>query len=89
MALPGKQSSLLVYLIMLLGLVGGFLYNSQSDPAASVPAVPPALQLTSLRSLESLRIDFAVLENEQFRQLRVYGELPVDPGTGGTNDLFQ
>jgi hypothetical protein len=84
-----KQSPLLFYLIMLLGLVAGFLYNMQSDPAASVPPVPAALQLTSLRGLENLRIDYALLESEQFRQLQVYGELPVQTGTGGKDDPFQ
>jgi hypothetical protein len=88
MASP-RQSQALYYLIMLLGLVGGFLYNSQRDPAADVTPVPPALQITSLRGLETLRIDYAVLESDQFRQLQVYGELPVDPGTGGKDDPFQ
>jgi hypothetical protein len=86
---PIKQSPLILYLVMLLGLVLGFLYNSQSDPAASVPAVPANLQLTTLRGLDGLKVDYTVLESDQFEQLRVFGELPVDPDGGGKENPFQ
>jgi len=84
-----KQSPMLLYLIMLLGLVLGFLYNSQTDPASEVTPVPANLQLTSLKGLESLRIDYAALQSEAFKSLRVYGELPVQPAAGGKTNPFQ
>jgi hypothetical protein len=87
--MPVKQSPLLLYLIMVLGLVLGFLYNSQTDPAAEVTPVPIDLQLTTLQSLDGLKIDYALLESEQFRQLRVFGQLPVDPNGGGKEDPFR
>lgn len=80
---------MLLYLIMVLGLVLGFLYNSQTDPASEVVPVPANLQLTSLKGLENLRIDYAALQSEAFKTLRVYGELPVRPEAGGKTNPFQ
>ncbi len=84
-----KQSPLILYLVMLLGLVLGYLYNSQSDPAAAVPGVPANLQLTSLKGLDGLKIDYTVLESDQFQQLRVFGQIPVQVGSGGKENPFQ
>lgn len=84
-----RQSPLLLYLIMLLGFVLGFLYNNQLDPSAHVPAIPPNFQLTSLKSLENLKIDYSVLSNDQFKQLKIYGQLPVPVQPGGKDDLFR
>lgn len=85
----GKQSGLILYLIMMLGLVLGFLYNNQTDPAASVPPIPNNFQLTSLKGLDGLKIDYTALESDQFKQLRVFGSLPVQPDTGGKTNPFQ
>jgi len=84
-----KQSPVLLYLIMLLGFVLGFLYNSQTDPTASVPAVPAQFQLTSLQGLQNLKIDYSVLASDQFKQLRIFGQLPVQVSGGGKSDPFQ
>lgn len=84
-----KQSPVLLYLIMLLGFVLGFVYNNQLDPSAGVPAVPAQFQLTSLKALQNLKIDYSLVSSDQFRQLRIFGQLPVPPQTGGKGDLFQ
>lgn len=86
---PLKQSPVLLYLIMLLGFVLGFLYNSRLDPSAQVPQIPAAFQLTSLQGLRNLKIDYSVLESDQFQQLRVFGQLPVSVYPGGKTDPFQ
>ena len=86
---PLKQSPLLLSLVMLLGFVMGFVYNSQLDPSGAVSPVPPKLELTSLRGLESLKINYSVLTSSQFQQLRVFGELPVKAPAGGKSNLFQ
>jgi hypothetical protein len=84
-----KQSPVLLYLIILLGFVVGFLYNSQTDPAASVPAVPAKDQLTTLQNLANLKIDYSLLTSDQFQRLQVFGELPVQPQSGGKADPFR
>ncbi|MCC6934415.1 MAG: hypothetical protein IT406_01835 [Candidatus Yanofskybacteria bacterium] len=83
-----KQNSSLLYLIMLLGFVLGFLYNSRLDPTAGVPPVDGRHQLTSLRGLESARIDTSFLSSEQFKELRIFGSLPVQPVGNGKSDPF-
>lgn len=76
-------------LILLLGMILGYMYQSQMDVTASIPPVSPTHQLTSLRAVESLSIDYSLLENAQFKSLRVFGQMPVRPESGGTTDPFQ
>lgn len=84
-----SQSKLLIYLIMVLGLIMGFLYSGSSDPAAAVPALDPSFQLTSLQPLQGARIDSAILSDPALSSLQVFGSLPVKPDTGGKSDPFQ
>jgi hypothetical protein len=86
---PIRQSPLVLYLVMVFGFALGWLYVSQTDPARSVPQVPAALQLTTLRQLQNLKIDFSILSDPQFQELRAHGELPVQAGAGGRADPFQ
>lgn len=84
-----SQSKLLLYLIMLLGLVMGYLSNSQSDPTTVVPVLDSRLQLTSLAALKSVSIDDSILKDAGFSSLRVFGELPVRSSGGGRDNPFQ
>ena len=84
-----QQSKILLYLIMTLGLVLGFLYSSGSDPAADIAPLDIRLQVTSLQSLRNVRIDQSILTAEAFTSLRVFGALPVQPIAGGKSDPFQ
>ena len=84
-----KQSPIILYLIMLLGVVLGFLYTSQVNPAAQVPPVPANYELTSMRGLDTLKIDYSMFSSEQFQQLRIFGSLPVQPQSGGKTDPFR
>ena len=84
-----RQSPVLLYLIMLLGFALGFLYNSQLDPSAVVTPIPAQFELTSLKSLQNLKIDYSVLASDEFKQLRIFGQLPVQPQAGGKSNPFQ
>ena len=84
-----RKSPILLYLIMTLGFVVGFLYNNQADPSANVAPVSPKFQLASLKGLDTLKIDYSILNQPQFQQLRVFGQIPVQPGAGGKTDPFQ
>ncbi|HUO75714.1 MAG TPA: hypothetical protein VMU12_02250 [Candidatus Paceibacterota bacterium] len=84
-----KQSPTLLYLIIVLGVVLGYLYNSQTNPADSVPPVPTKDQLTTLQPFTNLNIDYSLLTSNQFQQLQVFGELPVQPQAGGRSNPFQ
>ncbi len=84
-----KQSPLIPLVIMLAGCALGFVYANGLDPQAVVPPIPAAFELASLRGLDTLHIDYSVLANEQFKSLRVFGQLPVQPQSGGNSDPFQ
>ncbi|HYU64771.1 MAG TPA: hypothetical protein VEK36_00680 [Candidatus Paceibacterota bacterium] len=86
MALIRRQSNLISYLIIALGLVGGYVFQSQFIAPPSPPVLPAAGK--EIQELKKLKIDFKALENEQYRSLQVYGELPVNPGLSGKRDLF-
>ena len=87
--MAASQSKILLYLIMALGLVLGFLYSSGTDPLASIPAIDPAFQLATVQSLESARIDDSLITDATFTSLRVFGSLPVKPEAGGKTNPFQ
>jgi hypothetical protein len=78
-----------LYLIILLGLVAGYLYQSQIDPSADVPPVELKLQASSMQGLEDLTIDFSILSDPRISSLRVFGELPVRPSGEGTDNPFR
>lgn len=84
-----RQSKLLLYLIMVFGLVLGYLFNSQSDPTAAVPPLSARLQLSSLAGLKDVKIDESILTNEAFTSLQIFGELPVRSTGGGRDNPFQ
>ncbi len=88
MAIADKKSPLIQYLIILLGFILGYMYTSQSDPTANVPAIDVKFQ-SSVKALSSLNIDFSLLTRPQFQDLRVFGDYPVQPGTGGKTNPFQ
>lgn len=84
-----RESKLLIYLIMALGLVLGFLYANGLDPAATIEPLPVKLQASALQSIRAARIDDTILKSEAFKSLRVFGSLPVEPSAGGKSNLFQ
>lgn len=89
MAPQPQQGKLIVYLIMILGLVLGFLYTSGSDPTASVPALDLDLQVAALQGLQDAHIDDTIRTADTFTSLQVFGSLPVQTTAGGKSDPFQ
>lgn len=76
-------------LIVLLGFVLGWFYNSQVDTTIDIEPVPINYQLGTLANLEKIDIDYSALTSDQFQELQVFGDLPVNPQAGGKADLFQ
>ena len=76
--------------IVLIGVIGGYLYYSQIIAPSKVPIVLPDIPkddiLSKFKDLKSL--DFSVLSNPTFRSLKMFGEVPVLPGQTGRTDLF-
>jgi hypothetical protein len=73
----------------LVSFVMGYLYTMQFDAAAAVPVLDNRFQISSLKNLESARIDTSIFSSEQYKALRVFGSLPVVPGTGGKDNPFR
>lgn len=87
--MQSSQSSIIIYPIILIGFVAGFLYNSNLDPAARVPVIDQKFQLASMQGLKNIVINDAILQSEQFKSLKVFGQMPVQTTSGGKNNPFQ
>ena len=84
-----RQSALLWYLIMALGLMGGFLYYSQLDFSSDVPAIDQSHQMANMKGLDNVNIDYRILQNDGFQQLRIFGQILVTPQGNGKENPFQ
>lgn len=81
-----QQNKLILYLVIALGLVGGYFYYSQ---ALAEPVIAPMPQASgNLDQFRNLRIDFGLLQKAEYKALRAYGESPVSPGISGKADPF-
>lgn len=83
-----QQSKLILYLILLLGLVGGYLYDANLDHSAGIASLPSGVTATGLQSLSTLKVNYTVLQNAQFDSLRIFGEFPVPTGAPGKTNIF-
>lgn len=83
------QNKLLLYLIIIVGLAGGYLYHSQVSTGYEVP--PPAFQVSGkddLAQFKDFKIDTTLFSNASYTTLQIFGELPVSPGNPGRSSLF-
>ncbi|MDX1440629.1 MAG: hypothetical protein R3284_12075 [Rubricoccaceae bacterium] len=84
-----SQSRLVLYLIMLLGLVGGYLFNAQRDPAEAVPPQPQEVSTGDLNAFASLRVNYTALQSQVYQDLRIFGDVPVPTTAPGKSNPFQ
>ena len=84
-----SQTKLILYLIILMGLVGGFLFNGQSDPSEAVAPQPQDISSADLNAFSSLKVDYTVLQDERFIDLRIFGEFPIPTSAPGKSNPFQ
>ena len=89
MSLSTGPSKLYVLLIILIGLIGGYVFYGQwiKPSEAAIPA-PAVDKQDNLNSFRNMRIDFAAIKNISSKDLVVSGEAPVNPGVTGKKDLF-
>jgi len=81
-----QTSNILIYLLILLGLLGGYIYYSQIA-VSDVEAVP-ALPKDTLSGFKEIILDFEIFQRIDFKNLKIIGESPVKPDPGGKTDLF-
>lgn len=82
-----RRSNLMItILVAVIGMAAGYFVYQSMGAYAVTPA--PAAGAEAFTQLKGLTTDFSVLQDDRFRTLQVFGELPVNPGIGGKNDLF-
>lgn len=87
-----SSENLYAVLIVIFGVVLGYLlYSNQffpiELPVAEVAAVRPDDPANTAK-LESLQLNFGIFDNISFRELKIFGAIPVVPGATGKNDPF-
>ncbi len=80
-----RSSNALSILIILLGLLVGFIYYNGLESSV-VPAAPR--EYPELLRFNSINLDFSVIDRLAFDNLKIFGDLPVRPGATGRNNLF-
>ena len=80
------QSKVILGFIIFMGFALGYLYYSQtSETLVDVGGV----ELDSdLKYFENVKLDFSILEDDRYKVLETYGEVPVDPGVTGRRNIF-
>lgn len=89
MASSPSPSKLYILLIVLIGLVGGYVvYSEWLKPAETLVPAPLINNQDSLNTFKNLKIDFTVLDDPAYKSLVTSGESPVNPGITGKKDPF-
>ena len=87
-----EARSTLPVILIVLAVVAGFLFYFQILKPGQINeyGVSPDLQkeYSSFRMFKNLSLDFSVFDRADFKNLRIFGEVPVKPAPGGKTDLF-
>ena len=80
-----RSSNIFGLLILVVGIVAGYIfYSNLLKPA--VPTAPRSYD--DLLRYRDLVLDFTVIDRGEFENLKVFGQLPVEPGATGRQDIF-
>ena len=80
------QSKIVLGFIIFIGFALGFLYYTQTSEVAIDTDTTPID--SNLGYFDSVRLDFSIFEDERYKVLDIYGEIPVDPGVTGRRNIF-
>ncbi len=72
-------------LIVFLGLAAGLIYYMgliEPEVPAATAAYPDLLQF------RTMSLNFSVLDKTSFENLETFGEIPVNPGATGRDNIF-
>jgi hypothetical protein len=84
---PTNQNKLITWLIILGGAALGYFYHTNLAVQPTIEQLPAA-GTADLEKLKTLKIDFKLLDKDQYKALQVYGEVPVNVGAKGKPDPF-
>ncbi|OGN14059.1 MAG: hypothetical protein A3J47_02075 [Candidatus Yanofskybacteria bacterium RIFCSPHIGHO2_02_FULL_43_22] len=84
---PTNRSVMILMVVVAFAI--GYLFYSQSIQPTQLPIDPPPLSAKDdLAKFKDLTINFLILDDSRFKELRVFGESPVKPGVTGKRDIF-
>ena len=79
-------------ILLLLSLIAGLVFYFQIIRSGQVNEyeILPDVQreVLKFRTFKDMQLDFSVFERADFKNLRIFGEVPVRPAPGGKADLF-
>ncbi len=84
-----RQDRMTTLLLVLVGIVAGYLYYSQVS-SNSVTLYPPlrADANDSLSQFKNINLNYQIFDSAQIKTLRTFGANPVLPGQTGKTDIF-
>ena len=90
-AVKSNPDNLYSILVVICGLVIGYILYSNSffpltPEAINPPAIPPDTDV--MARFDALKLDFSVFDNMAFKELKIFGDIPVTPGVTGKTDPF-
>lgn len=87
-----ETRSILPVILIVFAVVSGILFYFQILRPSQVNEyeILPDLQkeYLSLRVFKNLSLDFSVFDRIDFKNLRIFGEVPVKPSPAGKTNLF-
>ena len=84
-----STSPVIIIAIAALGFIAGYFYYSQTLSDQALPIYPIIIPADdNLIKFKDLKLDFSALDNLTFKNLRIFGESPVQPGATGRGDIF-
>jgi len=87
-----ETKSILPSILIFLSAVAGLLFYFQILKPGQINEYEISSDLqkeySSFQVFKSLSLDFSVFENIDFKNLRIFGEIPVRPSPSGKTNLF-
>ena len=87
-----SPENLYAILIIIFGVVLGYIFYSNQlfFPEIATPALEGTRpdEAENVTKLENVSLDFSIFDNIIFKELKIFGEIPVVPGVTGKNDPF-
>jgi|GEM_PF-3184087 len=84
-----QENKILLYLIMIAGLILGFLYAGSADLSANVLQLEQRYRTAQLQGLRTARVDDSLVKSQIFQSLRIFGASVIESTQGSTTNLFE
>ena len=84
----GGSENLFIGLIIFVGLAVAYvLYSNSTSPSVDISLLPSAREAVDPK-IETMNLDFSIFDHTLFKQLKIFGIMPVKPGQTGRENPF-